>query len=183
MTEEQIFIRDRIEIPGEKYVCPTVMGNVVLRMADREETQALTEIRMAYLKDEHGELEHGTAEVIRRQLPGYFARHLGRDLHVFVAVDAQGEMAASAFLLVTERPAKPDCISGKNGTVLNVYTEPAYRRQGIAGQLMEMLLKKAEEMDLSYVNLKATKEGYGLYKKLGFEDGEAVYTDMRYRIG
>ena len=42
MTEEQIFIRDRIEIPGEKYVCPTVMGNVVLRMADREETQALT---------------------------------------------------------------------------------------------------------------------------------------------
>ena len=48
---------------------------------------------------------------------------------------------------------------------------------------MEMLLKKAEEMDLSYVNLKATKEGYGLYKKLGFEDGEAVYTDMRYRIG
>ena len=67
--------------------------------------------------------------------------------------------------------------------MLNVYTEPAYRRQGIAGQLMEMLLKKAEEMDLSYVNLKATKEGYGLYKKLGFEDGEAVYTDMRYRIG
>lgn len=78
-------------------MCPTVMGKVVLRMVDREETQALTEIRMAYLKDEHGELEHGSAEAIRRQLPEYFARHLGRDLHVFVSVDAQGEWRRPLF--------------------------------------------------------------------------------------
>ena len=28
MTEEQISIRDRIEIPGEKYVCPTATCSV-----------------------------------------------------------------------------------------------------------------------------------------------------------
>lgn len=33
------------------------------------------------------------------------------------------------------------------------------------------------------MDLKATEEGYGLYKKMGFEDGKSDYFDMRYWIG
>lgn len=177
------FVRERMECQKEEQLYRTDTGEVILRMAGREEMQALTEIRMAYLWDEHGHLEQEMEDMMRRQLSGYFERHLGRDFHAFVAVDAHGAMTASAFLLVTERPAKPDCISGKNGTVLNVYTKPACRRQGIAGRLIEMLLKKAEDMGMDYVDLKATGEGYGLYKKMGFEDGKSDYFDMRYWIG
>lgn len=47
---------------------------------------------------------------------------------------------------------------------------------------MENLLKKAGEMGVSCVELKATEKGYGLYRKLGFEENTSVYTDMRYWV-
>nr|WP_302417976.1 GNAT family N-acetyltransferase [Blautia marasmi] len=84
--------------------------------------------------------------------------------------------------MIAERPAMPDCLSGKVGTVFNVYTKPGYRRQGMAYRLMEMLLKKAEEAGVTYVDLKATKDGYELYRKLGFKENTSVYTDMRYWV-
>ncbi|QJU17650.1 GNAT family N-acetyltransferase [Blautia pseudococcoides] len=156
---------------------------MILRMAGREDCEALTEMRMAFLEDEHGCLACEKDAVMHRQILGYFESHLGQDLYAFTAVDRCGKMAASAFLMITERPAMPDCLGGKAGTVFNVYTKPGYRRQGMAYRLMEMLLRKAEEAGGSYVDLKATKDGYGLYRKLGFEENTSAYTDMRYWVG
>lgn len=50
------------------------------------------------------------------------------------------------FLLITEKPANPSFVSGRTGTVLNVYTKPEYRRLGIARSLMRELLAEAEKL-------------------------------------
>lgn len=160
----------------------TDVDDMILRMAGREDCVALTEMRMAFLEDEHGCLACEKDAVMRRQILRYFESHLEQDLYAFTAVDRCGNMAASAFLMIAERPAMPDCLSGKVGTVFNVYTKPGYRRQGMAYRLMEMLLKKAEEAGVTYVDLKATKDGYELYRKLGFKENTSVYTDMRYWV-
>ena len=63
--------------------------------------------------------------------------------------------------------------------ILNVYTEPEFRKQGIARQIMSTILTWTREHGLRSVNLHASAEGRPLYEKLGFE----ATNEMRLRFG
>ena len=147
--------------------------------ASQADIGALAALRLAYLEEDFGGIPESKKAGIADRLPAYFARHLNRDLFVFVCRDA-GEAVGCCFLLVTEKPASPAFPPGRTGTALNVYTKPAYRRQGIAARLMEMLLREAEALALDYVELKATDAGHRLYRSLGFMDVSEKYHPMKY---
>ena len=57
---------------------------------------------------------------------------------------------------------------GEQGLVLNVYTEPAWRRQGAAERLMRAVLEWSEARGLASLVLHASDEGRPLYERLGF---------------
>jgi GNAT superfamily N-acetyltransferase len=57
---------------------------------------------------------------------------------------------------------------GEQGLVINVYTEPAYRRRGLAERVMRALLAWCETRGLSSVVLHASDGGRPLYERLGF---------------
>lgn len=59
---------------------------------------------------------------------------------------------------------------GKRAHIMNVYTNANYRRQGIARQMVNMLLDEARERGVTYVSLDATENGRPLYKSLGFDE-------------
>ena len=138
----------------------------------------LAGLRLAYLQEDLGEISESDLQSLKEALPQYFRNHLNRDLFVYVAREV-GEILACAFLLVVEKPMSPMFITGKTGTVLNVYTKPEYRKRGYAKQLMDALLEDAKANDLSVIELKATEDGYQLYKSVGFEDVVSKYHNMR----
>ena len=51
---------------------------------------------------------------------------------------------------------------------MNMYTNPSYRRQGIAYKTLDMLVKDAKSMGITDVSLEATAMGRPLYEKYGF---------------
>ena len=53
--------------------------------------------------------------------------------------------------------------------ILNVYTEPEFRRQGVARKVMQAILEWIKARGLHSVNLHASPEGRHLYETLGFE--------------
>jgi GNAT superfamily N-acetyltransferase len=53
--------------------------------------------------------------------------------------------------------------------IYNVYTEPAYRQQGLARRLMEHVLTDLRERGFRMIGLHASDFGRGLYEKLGFQ--------------
>jgi GNAT superfamily N-acetyltransferase len=57
---------------------------------------------------------------------------------------------------------------GRHGIVLNVYTEPNWRRQGLAELLMRHILEWARAERLDRLVLHASDEGRRLYRRLGF---------------
>ena len=91
------------------------------------------------------------------------------------------DIVSCAFLLIVEKPMSPAFINGKTGTVLNVYTRPAYRHKGYAGMIMKELISDARKMDLCTIELKATDEGYSLYRAAGFEDDVSKYHPMKWK--
>ncbi len=125
-----------------------------------------------------GEITAKDLESIRTSLPGYYERHLNKDLIAYVARN-EDEIVSCAFLLIVEKPISPSFITGKTGTVLNVYTKPQCRHRGCAKELMTRLIEDAVTQDLSVIELKSTEDGYSLYKSVGFEDVRAQYHNMK----
>lgn len=58
--------------------------------------------------------------------------------------------------------------SGKKAYVMNMYTAPEYRRQGIAYRTLEILVQKCKELGIHHITLEATTAGRPLYEKYGF---------------
>lgn len=51
---------------------------------------------------------------------------------------------------------------------MNMYTNPKYRRKGIAYQTLDMLIKDSKSKGISAISLEATDMGQPLYEKYGF---------------
>jgi GNAT superfamily N-acetyltransferase len=52
--------------------------------------------------------------------------------------------------------------------VHNMYTEPAYRRRGIAGEIIATMLEWCRSQGFASVTLHASEKGRGVYESLGF---------------
>ena len=152
--------------------------DVIYDIANLNDIQELVRLRILYMIDDYGSLSDEEREGMEKQLPGYFERELGKKLITFVA-RAEGRLVAAAYLLIIEKPANPSFLNGLDSEVLSVYTEEGYRGRGICTNLMKNMIDYAREHKINRIDLMATKDGYPVYKKLGFEDKVHEYKDMR----
>ena len=60
--------------------------------------------------------------------------------------------------------------TGNRAHLMNVYTDPARRREGIAAKMVSMLIEEAWNKGVTEISLDATEAGRPLYRKLGFRD-------------
>lgn len=148
--------------------------------AINQDVEQLVKLRVAYLLEDYGDLNEKELAMLERDLPDYFMKNLNKNIFVYIGRREQ-DIVACAVLLVVEKPMSPAFINGKTGTVLNVYTKPQYRHHGYAKKLMNMLLEDAATMGLCVIELKATEDGYSLYKSIGFVDSVFKYHQMEWR--
>ena len=151
---------------------------MIFDKATIEDIGVLTDLRIAYLNEDLGVISNENLELMQAFLPSYYEKHLNKDLMAYVARDEM-DIVSCAFLLIVEKPMSPSFITGKTGTVLNVYTKPDYRKKGYAKKLITTMLEDAKAEGLSIIELKATEDGYSLYKSVGFEDVVAKYRNMK----
>ncbi len=151
---------------------------MIYEKATTKDISALTDLRIAYLQEDLGVITEDDLQKLQASLPGYYEKHLNKDLMVYVARE-EDTIISCAFLLIVEKPMSPAFITGKTGTVLNVYTKEEHRRKGHAKKLMMKMLEDAKAQNVSVVELKATEDGYPLYKSIGFEDVRAQYHNMK----
>lgn len=59
--------------------------------------------------------------------------------------------------------------SGKKAYIMNMYTNPNYRRQGIAFKTLDMLVQACKSRGITQISLEATDMGRPLYEKYGFK--------------
>ena len=155
--------------------------NIIYRKANLFDIDKLIQFRLDFLTEDRGELPDDVKSNIVLQLKEYFTRHIGNDFIAFLA-EAENQIVSGAFLVIIERPANPSFITGRIGTVLNVFTYPKFRRQGIATNILKELIKTAKDENLSFLELLATKKGRPLYEKLGFKIKNSHNTDMRLQL-
>ncbi|MDO4922495.1 MAG: GNAT family N-acetyltransferase [Peptococcaceae bacterium] len=150
--------------------------------AEKKDVHALIESRVVYLRAAIGEMSEAEEAETRQKLLPFFHDHLERDLFVFCARDSKEGIVATAFLMVYEKPFRPDNGSGRYGVVYNVVTKDGFRGRGLATALVKHLLAGAEKMGLERVMLNATEAGRPIYEKLGFQERVSCDMNMVYEL-
>jgi GNAT superfamily N-acetyltransferase len=106
-----------------------------VRNATRDDIEALVSLRIQLLE--------ATDPSFDGALRAWLRTHLADgSFRAWIADDA-GTVVAASGLTVLDRPPYPGNATGLDGYVTNMYTLPAYRRRGLARQLLEVLTAHA----------------------------------------
>lgn len=149
-----------------------------IRSARFEDIPLLIKARLDFLQALGYPVRPDDLPEATHQLEAFLAQHLDRDL--FARIALEGEiLAAAGFLQVMKVMWQPMAPDGQFGRIINILTWPEFRNQGLARAMMQSLIQKARELNLSYIDLDASPEGQPLYESLGFKLLDAKHPPMR----
>lgn len=115
-------------------------------------------------------IEEGAAEDadLLPALLGYYSRHLADDTFAaWLAMDGD-RIVGTCAVSVVEKPAWFGCPTGRIGLISSMWTDGAYRRQGIARQLMALVMGSARERGCGALWVTASDMGVPFYAGCGF---------------
>lgn len=97
------------------------------------------------------------------------------DQTTLLAMDGDEPVACATLCYVRYLPT-PGHPTGNRAHLMNVYTDPAYRRQGLARRLLLQLHREAEMRGVTEISLDATDDGRRVYETLGYEASDEAMT-------
>lgn len=133
-----------------------------------EDIGRVIELRISQLRDE------GAAETcdISGSLRGFYERHLADGTFIsWLALDG-GNIIATSGITVVEKPPYFTNPTGRIALLSSMYTVPAYRRKGIAQELLSRVADEARRSGCGTIQITASDMGVLLYDSFGFTKNE-----------
>ena len=129
-----------------------------------EELDIFIEMRINQLR------EQGATEDIdlRPALSDYYRRHMADGTFVSWLALSDGAIIATSGMSFVEKPPYFSCPTGKIGLISSMYTDPRYRRQGIAREFLGRVVAEPKAYGCSCVPITASEMGVFLYEDSGF---------------
>ncbi|MCD7881693.1 MAG: GNAT family N-acetyltransferase [Clostridiales bacterium] len=100
----------------------------------------------------------------------YYQTALETGEHVACFASAGGEIVGCGGVCLYREMPSPDNPSGKCGYLMNIYTVPAMRQQGVGKKVVQWLVQEAKDRGAEKIYLEASEQAYPLYRSLGFQD-------------
>ena len=138
------------------------------RKLTRDDLDTFIRMRITQLREE------GAKEDINLKpaLMDYYGRHLADGTFVsWLALDGDVIVGTSGMSFV-EKPPYFGCPTGKIGLLSSMYTDPAYRRKGIARELLRRVTEEARVFGCGAVQITASDMGVLLYTDFGFRKNQ-----------
>jgi GNAT superfamily N-acetyltransferase len=100
----------------------------------------------------------------------FFAHALGEGSYRgWLVDDGAGRVVAGGGIILLAFHSSPRDPAPRRAWIVNMYTEPEYRRRGLARRLMEAMVAWCRAQRMTTVYLHASDEGRPLYDSLGFK--------------
>jgi GNAT superfamily N-acetyltransferase len=94
-------------------------------------------------------------------------------------VERDGRVVAGGGLVIVGYPSSPSDAHACRAWILNIYTEPEYRRCGFGRAIIETMVVWCREHGFGWVSLHASDAGRPLYEALGFEPANEMRLLLR----
>jgi len=109
----------------------------------------------------------------------YFAHAIpSGEYRGWLAVTGTGHKVASGGVCVNVHPPGPHNLDGRLAYIMNMSTEPAYRRRGLARRIFAQIMQWIEEQAITLSSLHATELGKSLYTQYGFKDSNEMRAEV-----
>ena len=139
-----------------------------IRRAAEEEIDTLVAHRCSMFRDMGYSDEAAMNSMAEKCKPWLLEKMKSREYLAWLAVDAEGTIAAGAGLWLMDWLPHLIGKSQRRGNIVNVYTEQKFRRLGLARCLMQTVLNWCRENGFDTIILHASDEGRALYESMGF---------------
>jgi N-acetylglutamate synthase-like GNAT family acetyltransferase len=136
-------------------------------------------LRLDFLLELNKDKTEKNKELIIAALKQYYIKYLEKNEFIGMICEYDGNVISTAYLAIYEKFANNDFINGKVGILGNVYTYPEYRKNGISSNILKKIIEEAKKQDVSQIELIATKDGEKVYYKLGFEESDMKYMELK----
>jgi len=156
---------------------PADVRNITIRPASLDDIPEILRQRRAMCEDMNYK-DPNALTAMAKLSAEYLAKHLSDgSFHAWLACHGAQAVAGGA-VIISPWPAHPDDLECRRATILNVYTDPAYRRRAIARQLMQTMIDWCKREGLARVTLHASDQGRHLYESLGFEPSNEMRLNL-----
>ena len=91
----------------------------------------------------------------------------------------ENRTVAGGAIIISPWPAHPYDLECRRATILNVYTDRAYRRRGLARRILQTVIAWCQREGLARVDLHASPDGRHLYESLGFEPSNEMRLKLK----
>ena len=97
----------------------------------------------------------------------YYLQHINQDLFCW-GIQAESRLVSIASICLFSRIPYEENLTGREAYLLNVYTCPQYRQNGLAKKLLTQVISWAKEQGIRRLWLNSSEKGRELYSRLGF---------------
>ena len=155
------------------------INKLVYRKMDINDLDLFVKLRLDFLSEVIENIDDKTIEEIKNALNKYFIEQIPKNKFIGIICEYNEKTISTAFMAINEKPANPNFVNGKIGTILNVYTYPEYRKNGISTKIMEIIIEEAKNQNISEIDLLAREIGENIYRKLGFKESGMKYMKLK----
>ncbi len=142
--------------------------NLIFKRASIDDLDILTSIRIEVLRSANNLSDDVDMSEVEKQSYDYYKTALTTGMHIaYLVFDGDIFVGAGGVSFYRVMPTYHNP-SGNKAYIMNMYTNPKYRRQGIAYKTLDILVNEAKNQGISVISLEATEMGRPLYEKYGF---------------
>ncbi len=141
---------------------------IAVRRASVDDARTIAKHRRSMFRDMGYKDEAALDSMAAKFLPWLEAKMASGEYMAWLAVTADASVVAGAGLWLMDWPSHMAGSSSRRGNILNVFTEPEFRRRGLARCLMEAALEWCRANGIDLVILHASNNGRQLYESMGF---------------
>ncbi len=146
------------------------MGIVYKKLSENELSRII-KMRIDQLTEEYTSQGRTVPQGVdlETSLKAFYEKNLAAGTFVsWLAFDGDRIVGTSG-MSFAEKPPYFTCPSGKLGILSSMYTDPNYRRMGIATQLLDRVVKEAKDRGCGTIYITASDMGVKLYESYGFK--------------
>ncbi len=139
-----------------------------IRVAHLSDIDEIVDMRIKMLHEVGNATDENDTNIVSSASRDYFIKKFQTgEFQVWLAEQNDKIIGVSGIQFL-ERPPLYDNITGKEAVIMNVFTDPDRRGEGIASKLLKDIIDYAKENGARRITLRAIGKDRRIYEKLGF---------------
>ena len=143
--------------------------NITYHLATQFDIEILVDNRILFALELSIGHNEEAIQLLREQMTSYFKKATAENSCISIFAKCDGIVAGIGSVHLREMPGNFKNPSGKWGYIMNMYTVPEFRRNGICKTILNLLVEEGKKQGITAFELHATKSGEKVYTQEGFD--------------